>query len=333
MSPMPLHVRAPDGLRLGYSPLWECVAAFLTLNKATPGVHKPWVEMVQPQGDAARSPILRRLLLTESGYIPDFVAPPPRQPLPSFEDELNELGTTSSGVVLDELKAAYPSGLPEPLATLARDPQQLLMEVTGSLAAFWAAFVLPHWPRVRAVLEREISFRSREQALRGTAALIQGLHPAVRAHDAVLRQAGAALRGTSSRRSGGLLIVPSVFGWPDAFVVSSPAWQLTLAYPARGVQQMWDARRPPTSVGLAALFGATTGRLLLSLRAPATTQDLAAILDVTPGAVSQHLQRLHRAGLLTRDRAGVRVWYGLSQRGARVLDALGHPDTGPDDRS
>ena len=67
------------------------------------------------------------------------------------------------------------------------------------------------------------------------------------------------------------------------------------------------------------LLGPARARLLIALRSPATTTALARRLGVTPGAVSQHLAVLHRAGLVDRQRSGRTVLYQASELGLALL--------------
>ena len=61
-----------------------------------------------------------------------------------------------------------------------------------------------------------------------------------------------------------------------------------LCYPARGIARLWTSGAA-VEPELAALLGATRASLLIEVREPATTTQLAARLNLTPGGVSQHL--------------------------------------------
>ncbi|MER6033878.1 ArsR family transcriptional regulator [Streptomyces sp. NPDC001835] len=64
-----------------------------------------------------------------------------------------------------------------------------------------------------------------------------------------------------------------------------------------------------TDRALVRLLGRPRARLLSLLAEPASTTELAHRLEVTPGAVSQHLAVLYDAGLLSRARSGRTVRY------------------------
>ena len=76
----------------------------------------------------------------------------------------------------------------------------------------------------------------------------------------------------------------------------------------------------PGAAATAELLGTVRARLLSALRSPATTTALARGFGVTPGAVSQHLSVLHRAGLADRTRTGRTVLYQATDLGLALLD-------------
>jgi len=121
----------------------------------------------------------------------------------------------------------------------------------------------------------------------------------------------------------GVVIMPSVFGWPDVSVRKQTSTQTTLHYPARGAATVWYAgggTPDPGAAATAELLGTVRARLLSALRSPATTTALARGFGVTPGAVSQHLSVLHRAGLADRTRTGRTVLYQATELGLALLD-------------
>jgi DNA-binding transcriptional ArsR family regulator len=92
----------------------------------------------------------------------------------------------------------------------------------------------------------------------------------------------------------------------------------TLRYPARGIASLWEPDAV-TSDALAALLGRTRAAMLALLAAPATTGDIAERLDVTPGAVSQHLGVLRAAGLVASRRDGRTLLHLRTERGDALL--------------
>jgi hypothetical protein len=115
----------------------------------------------------------------------------------------------------------------------------------------------------------------------------------------------------------GLVLSPSAFCWPKAWVEVDPVGQGVLRYPARGIGALWEERAVPQ--GLAALIGRTRARLLTLLEVPRGTTDLAAALEVTAGAVSQHVAVLRSAGLVTTRREGRHVRHARTARADALM--------------
>jgi DNA-binding transcriptional ArsR family regulator len=112
--------------------------------------------------------------------------------------------------------------------------------------------------------------------------------------------------------------------WPKVFVAPPDAGgSAVLYYPARGAATVFAPDGPGTvedcGAELTFLLGGSRAGILSSLAEAATTTDLARELGMSPGAISQHLRRLARAGLVNRTRVGRRVYYEHSDRGARLL--------------
>ncbi|WP_073777120.1 hypothetical protein [Streptomyces sp. MJM1172] len=79
----------------------------------------------------------------------------------------------------------------------------------------------------------------------------------------------------------GLVLLPSVFAWPDVLVDRSPVTAASIRYPALGIGLFWEPDRP-TRDGLAAVLGATRAAPLAALAEPLTTPAPAARPGVTP---------------------------------------------------
>jgi len=67
------------------------------------------------------------------------------------------------------------------------------------------------------------------------------------------------------------------------------------------------------------VIGRSRANLLSALDAPRSTTELARQLTLSPGAVSQHLSALRRAGLLTAARHGRSVLYIRTPLAERLL--------------
>ena len=287
-------------VRLAVSPLAETVLGVrAVLGVGGHEVHRPWMREAEPVLAAEpESPLLRTLL---EGCLPSFLFPVPVERLPTFETELAVLRATDPAYVAAECAAAL-----GPRAGDLPGPAELLERVADALARCHARLVAPHWGRMQAVLEVDLGRRAVALVDGGVETLFAQLHS-----DVVWREGELVVHGR--RRSGavwtveasghGLVLMPSVFGWPDVIVDYSPRTAASIRYPVSGVGLLWEQPRP-TPAGLTAVLGRTRAALLAELGEPLSTPDLAARLGVTAGAVSQHLGALRAAGLVTTRRTG-----------------------------
>lgn len=327
-----IHLGAADlaGTRFAFSPLWEAVAGFRAWQKGAPHLARlGWTAGLRALAPGEGWHFLRLVALAPSGRIPDFLAPPPTDPFASFESEVVRLQATPWSVVSAELRTAYGHTLPPGAPATRSDCAAFLEGVSREITTFWRGALAPLWPRLRGQLEAEVVYRSRIMAFGGPTELFGGLHPAVqfqrRGAGGVLRVQGGA-RAARRAAGAGLLLVPSMFAWPDVFVVTRLPWRPTLAYPARGVADVWEPARHIRFMDqgpLTALLGASRARVLQGVRTPQTTTALSSMLQLSPATVSQHLHALHAAGVLERARVGRRVYYLANSLGQEALAVFG----------
>lgn len=290
-------VRDVAGVRFAISPLWETVTSFSAASD--PGryaVHLPWLRSVRALREdralAARTAPLRALAVADPLRVdlPAFLTPPPRCPLAEFEEELAIS-----------------------LATPAEQPGVALPELADALRAWWEAAVRPFWPRIRAVLEADIAYRTRQLAEDGIQEVLARLHPALRwTGDRLVFPEPPSdsldLDGT------GITLAPSAFAVHCRLLTGPGPTPPAAVYPSRAVGTLWECRGA-SGDGLARLLGRSRARLLAFTRSPATTTQLAVRTGLSLGAVSQHLSVLREAGLVTSHRYRREVHYATSELG------------------
>lgn len=306
-------------IRFAFSPMWELVASLRTLQQpARQSIHLPWLKAVRPRLTGLDLSELLALV-PPSGYLADFITPPPDTPMPDFDAELDRVRRTHPE--LARIEAARLRGTnPDVIARFTADPEAGVARVADALEAYWEACFAEFWPRVYALLERDVLRRSRQLAQGGARELFAGLGPSVRwtgerlLIDRPYCEAGR-LHGD------GLVLVPSAFYWPAVAVMTAP-YQSMLVYPVQGVGTLWEQGPPPAPGALAALIGRSRAQILLALAEPATTTALATRMALTPGAVSQHLGVLSGGGLAVGMRVGKSVVYRRTLAG----DMLAGPD-------
>jgi DNA-binding transcriptional ArsR family regulator len=298
-------------IRFAISPIQELVCSLWALRD--PGryaLHLPWRRAAL----AALTEPDARLLLSLVGRrrgIPDFLTPRPDTFAPRIDDQLEQVRRVPAEAAERDIVATHAQGgdqVPEPLRGVS------VAGLADLLERYWTVAMATDWPRMRLVLETDMTYRARRSAVGGARLLFADLHPNVSWGDGVLRIDRMIGDHRIAPAGRSLLLLPSIFAYKPVPPMNpdEPPW---LAYPARGIAGLWSPVTPPDPGTLSALVGAPKARLLAELDEPLPTIELARRRRVTPGAISQHLRVLHAAGLLTRTRAGRQVLYGRSDLG------------------
>lgn len=318
--PSQLHFGEDDFLRCRFavSPLWETQEAVRTLKRPDrQGYHVPWLRRIRTAAAGLDLTPLW-LLMPRRGHSPDWLGPPPIGPAAGFEEEIAAVRGADPDAARDDTArslACTPGALESARgrAWLA-DPARMVRELADALEEAWRVLVEPEWPRLRALLEADVAFHSRRLAEVGLGTLLPEL-------DARLSWDGRTLtlplHGEYARDLGGqgLVLMPSVFSWPDVITGFDPPWQPTVVYPARGIAGLWAEPADRTPQALIRLLGPNRAAVLTALDDPATTTTLAHRLRLAPSSVSAHLTVLRDAGLLTARRYGHQVLYERTPMG------------------
>jgi len=319
-------------VRFAISPTIEMAGSVRVLGD--PGrraLHMPWAVRAAATVGGLDLSVLHALQDSRT-YSPDFIHPLPEGPFTTVEEDLAAMLATPPRQVRAEVLEAYPGErVPVVLDGFVQEPRAAVGRLDQLLRTYWERAIAPHWPRVRAMLEHDIRHRARQMADGGLEALFADLDPQVSWSDGVLRVEWQAdedgfvppcVTRVLELDERGLLLIPSVFAWPSVMLVAADPWQPTMIYPARGVGMLWDgdALAPPDA--LAKLLGRNRAAVLLALDSPRSTTELAGLLDVTSGGVSQQLSVLAQAGLVTRQRVRRHVLY-LRTSGGDTLVRVG----------
>lgn len=314
--------------RFAVSPLHEVVATLLPWGLQPAPDADPWVARARRVLRRARLPLLSELALEGPGYVPDFLNPYPSGPSPSVEEELERVRRTPPERVLSELEALRVgrprnglagSELPEGVRrAMAQGGAHVARQAADELRRYWELAFAPHWEAAKAALDAEVGRCAGVLAGYGAARLFNSLHSEIEWAEGTLR-VGSRLR----------------IALPVSMVVVVPS--LVMPRPGVAVDPTRDEDRPPMliyplrdkavtgaiapvvpSTEMAQLLGPTRAGLLAALTQPASTAQLAARHFLSPATVSYHLGVLHRAGLITRTRAGRSVLYRRTPEGTRL---------------
>jgi DNA-binding transcriptional ArsR family regulator len=312
--------------RFAISPLWELTQALRQLSgrdkhRNTTAL-RPWLGRTRERYlRLARETDVDVLNALETpGWGADFVAPVPAGVSTTIAELLGQVRATPLDVAHREVAEA-----------LRRQPasQRIQRILTGDhvtdyvadvLAAAWHALLEPEWPTLRAILERDVVYRAGQLTTRGWAAALGDLHLRLSWQQDHIELAAP---GQSDADLGGrgLLFIPSVFIWPSTAMSFDPPWPPVLFYPARGVAALWERHPKDRPGALGRLLGASRAAVLVALEEPASTTQLAAILDQSLGGLGGHLAALRDAGLTTRTRSGRSVLYSRTPVGDAVVAA------------
>ncbi|MFD7549477.1 DUF5937 family protein [Streptomyces sp. NPDC059816] len=325
--PMRLHFTPDDLLasRFAISPLWETQEAVRTLRRPDRhGYHPRWLRRIEATGQPLDlAPIW--LLMPHRGHSPDWLGPPPIGPAASFAEEIAAVRAADPDAARAEMLTALghtPGAADTALGrALLADPARAVRDVADLLERAWQVLVEPDWPRLRALLEADVAHHSRRLADIGLGALLGELDRRMVWANTTLT---VAFHGEHERQldGRGLVLMPSVFSWPDVIGGHDPPWQPTLVYPVRGIGGLWsgDPAAPERGrAALARLLGANRAAVLAALDESASTTALAQRLGLAPSSVSAHLIALRDAGLLTARRYGHRVLYERTPLGMALL--------------
>jgi DNA-binding transcriptional ArsR family regulator len=313
--------------------LWESVCALVVTRMWDP-VPFPYRTWASSARSALRTPALRSLAdwvrSWPSAEIPDFLLVVPSAERPQLADELDALRNTPAATVTSAL-AGRPDWHCPAFERFATAPEHSLDWLADALAEFWERTLSAWWPGVTGAIEEDILLRGRTLLVNGHDALLNGLHVRVQWTQPMLRVDAATLNGPAGpgATAAGLVLVPLLFCRDASHVAHDGLGQQAVSYQARGAAMLaeegmgWpaDTHRAATE-RLARLIGPTRATLCTMLATPASTTRLARELALAPSTVSEHLRTLLAAGLIDRHRAGPRVLYALSGRGAAILRTL-----------
>jgi DNA-binding transcriptional ArsR family regulator len=311
------------GMRFAYRPILEVPLSYRVLiNPAFHGRYGSWIEETRQVLNGIELPYLDALIIP-TGYIPDFLTPTPTANRRSIYDDLQELLATPDDVIRQNiLTLIEEDGDSEMRRFFVAHPREAVQCLVDDMLIYWTRTLDSVWNRMTSILETDILYRARILALDGPAALFDDLHPTVsydgqqitilplcmHLHDEV----------HFSLEGDGLQLVPLVFSGCGRVFQIVPEYPSMLAYTTRGTG-MWYEKPTAPNKSLELALGSSRAAVLEALTAPQTTSELAFRLHVTAGTVSQHLMRLCEAGLIEPRRSGKRVYYHLTERGAKLI--------------
>lgn len=325
-----IHLPPEDivNIRFAYSPLVELVIGYRMLrHPAKLGVgFAEWTQKISVDLQGVEFPYIDAVMTSD--YIADFLL---RTPLTSERQIGNELQrvreTPEDHIRMNMVYITHLAPL-TPIRQLFLDAPSVAMEgLIQELTVFWEHSLADHWHQMIPVLDNEILHRARVFAIRGAEASLNEIARNTRFKAGVLQleKVPSPTEGKEHFLQGeGIQLVPSLFKTQSSSHIRGTD-RAMLLYPAYGIGTLQnDSPSTPVKESLMLLMGERKTDILTALTHPQSTQELARNLHLSASAISQHLQRLHEAGVVESYRSGYYVFYRLSTRGEKLLELFDH---------
>lgn len=313
--------------RFAYSPLAEIAESlYLLSSRPAPLPHEGWLAAVRPRLDRVDMALLTAVV-PHRPFIAGFFLRGAVDRSTTVEQQLQALASSPVDALRRDLEQVWrEDGFPPSLHDLLEDATHGPRRLADALWDYWCVALEPHWSAMRGVLDDDVAHRASELTKRGLAGLLGDMHPELTVKDDLLqivKRRHPDHHEDHELGGVGMLLVPSIFVWPNLLFAADPSCPPTLTYPARGIGSMWGTTGSSTGEDdtLGALLGRSRAAVLTSLAVPQSTTELALRLGQSPPAVSQHLSVLRRSALVVSWRSGRTVLYQWTALGASIVEA------------
>lgn len=320
-------------MRFAYSPLAEVAESLYLLHSGQIHfVHKGWYDAVRGSLPAVDTPLLRAVVPAR-GYLANLLLSGAVDADTSLAGQLECVAACPPDQLRADLEVAWAGAELAPaaaeLVVMGTDGPRRLAD---DLWDYWQVAIEPYWRHIRSLLDADVAYRTAQLARGGIQALLTDLHPELHMRERAIEVLGVRSDSEHDLSGAGLLLVPCVFAWPHLIVDPGRTGSPSLTYGPRGVGSLWEtgtADEPDDDV-LGALLGRGRAAVLLGVRLPRSTTELARALGQSPATVSAHLSILRRCGMVTSWRSGRRVLYQRTALASSVVAATnaGAADTG-----
>lgn len=313
-------------IRFAFSPISELTCSlYLSHSGHVEPLYRDWAKQ-SPPGMLGLDHELLRAAVPHRGVLPDF--PQGTAGIATtIGQQLKLLAVWEPDLLRAELEAAWHGNdLPPVAEQLIMSGPDGLIRLADVFRSYWEAALEPHWPRMRAVLEAEIAYRSRQLARGGLTELLADLHPLVELDQDCIR-VNKPRRSEHDLSGSGLLLMPCIFATPSVVFGVGPGEVPCLIYRPRGVATVWEEaeQRPVADDPLGALIGRSRAAILRGTALPKSTSEMARDLGQAAATVSEQLSTLRRSGMVTSWRAGRSVLHQRTPAATRLIDAVtGH---------
>jgi DNA-binding transcriptional ArsR family regulator len=177
----------------------------------------------------------------------------------------------------------------------------------------------PHWAQIRDELAADHASRTRQATRGGLERMLGGFGPSVRWRWPYL-EADYPREHRIDLAGRGLTLIPSYFCTGTVVTLIDPELRPVLVYPA--IRQVADPAALDRALWrLTGVLSRTRASILVALRVPLSTSDLASTIGMSLASASQQVTLLRKAGLVTSTRHGQAVIHALTPLGKALLEA------------
>ena len=353
--------RPIDLVRFAWSPMFEAALSLrIVVEPRRAPLHLPWVRRCRELPDELQREIRTLFRPFRGTFVPGIFEAGLEADSPTFADELAALAALDEQIVsfelsfafggidcsfLDEVDAGAVDGSAvhdpdyrdrvlreapdEEMRDLARqaleDPDSLRHRYLRLFERYWDEAFAAEWDRILPRIEADATAGARALVTGGLGALVDELLPEGRWDpercEVVVQKDWDGTCDVGQR--GGLLLVPTVYGWPCVLLDIAEPWPASIIFPLRDLRapEVPHATDREVVAGFRALADETRLQIArLVADAPRSTKELAELLSLSDSAISRHLKILQAADLLTSQRDGYFVLYRLDPE---RLDVLG----------
>lgn len=348
--------RPVDLVGFAWSPLFEAALSLrVVVQPKRAPLHLPWVRRCRELAPDLQAEVRTLFRPFQGTFVPGIFEAGLADDSQSFEGDLAALAALPDELVAYELSFAYggiectlldegdPTVVHDPayrdrvlrgagddelrgLAELAfSDPAALRDRYARLLERYWEAAFEAEWHRIVPRIEADATAGARALVTGGLGELVAELLPEGR-WDADERTIVVPKEWDGScdvADRGGMLFVPTVYGWPCVLIDMTSPWPVSVIFPLRDLRapEVPHATDHEVVTGFSALGDETRLQIArLVAEDPRSTKELAQLLSLSDSAISRHLKILEAAGIVTGRRDGYFVLYRLVPE---RLDVLG----------
>ncbi|MFI9388324.1 ArsR/SmtB family transcription factor [Kutzneria sp. NPDC052558] len=322
-----VHFTAEDLLRTRVltepDPMWELVLSLHHLVPAgEPDRHAAWRRDVGPRfadPETAHAFRLLRRLVPARGNFPDFLTPLPTGD--GVDGAFDFIRSTPRSRLALDLSPARLRRVEDSRFChgLADGGAESMADLLGALRRYHDNAIAPIWDEVGDRVRADGESRVREVLDGGLGGMFARLGPSFRWRWPWLETDYP--RSHEIRLGGrGLTLVPSFFCVGDPVTLIDEELPPMLVFPARPL------RRDPAAEDrmlfhLSQVIGRTRARILVALRTPRSTSELAETIGMSLASASQQVTLLRNAGFVASRRDGQAVRHSVTRKGKALLES------------